>query len=46
MKTCGVCGRPATKLSKGWIYPYCDDCVNPDREYTDINKAYGNNIDN
>lgn len=25
-KTCIVCGRPATKISRGWISPYCDDC--------------------
>ena len=36
-KTCGVCGKPATKISKGWIYPYCDDCVG-DRNFTEIGK--------
>ena len=25
-RTCCVCGKPATKISKGWICPYCDDC--------------------
>ena len=25
--TCGICGRPATKISTGWIYPYCDKCA-------------------
>ena len=34
-KTCGVCGKPATKMSKGWIYPYCDDCIG-DRNFTEI----------
>ena len=34
-KTCGVCGKPATKISKGWIYPYCDDCIG-DRQFTKI----------
>lgn len=34
-KTCGVCGKPATKISKGWIYPYCDDCIG-DRQFTEI----------
>lgn len=24
-KTCKVCGKPATKLSGGWICPYCDE---------------------
>ena len=26
-KTCISCGKPATKISKGWISPYCDDCI-------------------
>ena len=25
-KTCVVCGAPATKISKGWISPFCDKC--------------------
>ena len=28
--TCIKCGKPATYTSKGWINPYCDDCVNKD----------------
>ena len=24
---CGHCGQPATRISKGWIYPFCDPCV-------------------
>lgn len=36
-RTCGICGKPATKMSKGWIYPYCDDCIG-DKNYTNINK--------
>ena len=28
--TCIKCGKPATYTSKGWISPYCDDCVNKD----------------
>lgn len=34
--TCINCGKPATKLSTGWISPYCDDCIG-DRNYTDLN---------
>ena len=26
-KTCIRCGKPATKISTGWISPYCDDCA-------------------
>ncbi len=36
-RTCGDCGKPATKISKGWIYPYCDDCIG-DRNFTEIDK--------
>lgn len=25
-RTCVVCGKPATKLTKGWIVPVCDEC--------------------
>lgn len=24
--TCCCCGKPATKITSGWISPYCDDC--------------------
>lgn len=24
--TCCICGAPATKISNGWICPYCDEC--------------------
>ena len=34
-KTCVVCGKPATKISKGWICPYCDDCIG-DKPFTEI----------
>lgn len=26
-KTCITCGKPATKISLGWISPYCDNCA-------------------
>ena len=25
--TCIRCGKPATKISNGWICPWCDDCA-------------------
>jgi len=28
--TCICCGKPATKITAGWISPYCDDCY-PER---------------
>ena len=33
--TCIVCGKPATKMSTGWICPYCDEHIK-DRNYTEI----------
>lgn len=27
-RTCICCGRPATKISLGWISPYCTSCAN------------------
>lgn len=39
-KTCICCGRPATKLSCGWIDPFCDKCAEKYlRSYTDINES-------
>ena len=26
-RICVQCGKPATRISKGWICPYCDDCI-------------------
>lgn len=26
-RTCIKCGKPATKISTGWITPWCDDCA-------------------
>lgn len=37
-KICGECGKPATKITKGWIYPYCDDCIG-DKQFTEIKDA-------
>ena len=45
--TCIRCGRPATKLSCGWIDPYCDKCVerlskdNDYWEFTDLEEENG-----
>lgn len=30
-RTCIVCGKPATRITTGWISPYCDDCVGNER---------------
>lgn len=34
LHTCIHCGELATKMSKGWISPYCDKCIG-NREYTE-----------
>ena len=26
-KTCILCGKPATRITLGWISPYCDECL-------------------
>lgn len=31
--TCIRCGIPATKISIGWISPYCDECANKISHY-------------
>ena len=36
MRTCIDCGRPATRISRGWIAPYCDKCASPHREYDEL----------
>lgn len=39
--TCIKCGRPATKISRGWISPWCDDCAKDHiATFTDINEYY------
>lgn len=32
--TCINCGKPAKWLSRGWVCPYCDDCIS-DKDYAD-----------
>lgn len=39
-ETCICCGKPATRITTGWISPFCDDCVGqedsvPIREWLD-----------
>lgn len=42
--TCINCGKPATRISTGWISPYCDDCLKqnyiPISEKNAWDKAY------
>ncbi len=40
-RTCISCGKPATKISRGWICPWCDDCANENPEdYIPISEFY------
>lgn len=46
-KTCISCGKPATKISKGWISPYCDNCIG-DSDYIlieNMNEYYESSSD-
>ena len=38
--TCIKCGAPATKISRGWISPYCDKCTNSRTKYEEIKKFW------
>lgn len=31
-KTCIDCGKPAKYISRGWICPYCEDCITGDAD--------------
>lgn len=39
-RTCIVCGKPATRITTGWICPYCDDCC-PKGHSESIDEYYG-----
>ena len=38
-RTCIRCGKPATRISRGWISPYCDSCY-PEKDYIPIDEFY------
>ncbi len=42
-RTCIGCGKPATKISRGWICPWCDSCASEKLEdYIPISEFYDN----
>ena len=46
-ETCIKCGKPATKISLGWISPWCDDCANNKGErYLTMTEYYKEMQDN
>lgn len=42
-RTCIKCGKPATRVTLGWISPYCDDCC-PMGEYSTSVEEYVSKI--
>ena len=38
-RTCIICGKPATKITTGWISPFCDDCC-PNERAVSIEEYY------
>lgn len=43
MRTCIICGKPATKITTGWISPFCDDCC-PDERSVSIEEYYDTEV--
>ena len=39
-RTCSCCGQPATRITKGWISPYCDDCCPQDEPSVPVSEYY------
>lgn len=37
--TCIICGKPATKITLGWISPFCDDCC-PNERAVSVNEYF------
>ena len=39
---CGKCGKPATKITTSWFYPFCDECLKESGtvNYIDIKEFY------
>lgn len=42
--TCVCCGNDATKVTLGWVLPYCDDCC-PDENAAPIGEYYKEEYD-
>lgn len=39
-RTCIVCGAPATRITTGWISPYCDNCISKDEDSVPIKEWF------
>ena len=42
-RTCIRCGRPATKISTGWICPFCDKCADKLSDRIDFKEINNDN---
>lgn len=42
-QTCIICGKPATKVTMGWISPFCDHCC-PDERSVSIKEYYDTEV--
>lgn len=38
-RICLCCGKPATRITQGWIAPFCDECC-PDKYYIPIEEFF------
>jgi hypothetical protein len=38
-RTCCVCGKMATKITLGWVTPFCDECI-PEGKTVGIDEFY------
>ena len=47
LRTCIICGEPATRITTGWISPFCDKCVESIEcgHSVPIEEFYGNDND-
>lgn len=39
-RICIICGKPATRITTGWISPYCDVCCAPEERSIPIEEYY------
>ena len=42
-RTCIICGKPATKITTGWISPFCDECC-PNERAVSIEEYYDTEV--
>lgn len=45
IRTCSVCGAPATKITKNWISPCCDKCIGHKEKYWTMEEYFNSEDD-